>query len=239
MNQDNFNPKISVCIPTYEANGKGVEFLTKNIESILSQTYKNLEIIVSDHSKNDEIQNYVTGLKKDNVKYLRYSENIGWPAHNTNNAIKHSTGDYIKLMNLDDFIQGEDSIQLMVDLLSNGSKWVISGCIHYNYETGDWTNPIIPRIEDDGKHLIKGINYVGCPSVGLIPRDEFLDPEVLYMIDCELWYRIFLKYGYPGVLKDHRIVIGIGDHTLTSQLVSKHSEWLTKDIEYCNKKFLI
>jgi hypothetical protein len=59
------------------------------------------------------------------------------------------------------------------------------------------------------------------------------------MIDCELWYRMFIKYGYPGVLKDYRIAVGIGDHTLTSQLASKHSEWHYKDVDYCNKKFLI
>jgi glycosyltransferase involved in cell wall biosynthesis len=235
----NFNPKISVCIPSYEANGRGVEFLDKNIQSILSQTYKNIEIVVSDHSKNDEIENYIKGLGLDNIIYLRYTENIGWPAHNTNNAIKNSTGEFIKLMNLDDFIVGEDSIQMMVDLLGEGNKWVISGCIHYDYGTGGWTNPIIPRIEGDGKHLIKGINFIGCPSVGLIPRDEYFDPEVLYMIDCELWYRMFIKYGYPGVLKDYRIAVGIGDHTLTSQLASKHSEWHYKDVDYCNKKFLI
>jgi len=236
---ENFNPKISVCIPSYEANGRGVEFIDKNIQSILSQTYKNIEIVVSDHSKEDDIENYIKGLGLDNIMYLRNTKDIGWPAHNTNNAIKNSTGDYIKLMNLDDFMVGEDSIQLMVDLLGEGNKWVISGCIHYDYGNGGWTNPIIPRIEGDGKHLIKGINFVGCPSVGLIPRDEYFDPEVLYMIDCELWYRMFITYGYPGVLKDYRIAVGIGDHTLTSQLSSKHSEWLYKDVDYCNKKFLI
>lgn len=236
---ENFNPKISICIPSYEANGRGVEFIDKNIQSILSQTYKNMEIVISDHSKNDDIENYIKGLGLDNIVYLRNTENIGFPAHNTNNAIKNSSGDYIKLMNLDDFIVGEDTLQLMVNLLLNEGKWVISGCIHYDYGNGSWTNPIIPRIEGDGRHLIRGINFVGCPSVGLIPRDEYFDTEVLYMIDCELWYRMFIKYGYPGVLKDYRISVGIGDHTLTSQWALKQSDLLYKDIEYCNKKFLI
>jgi glycosyltransferase involved in cell wall biosynthesis len=236
---ENFNPKISICIPSYEANGRGVEFIDKNIQSILSQTYKNMEIVISDHSKNDDIENYIKGLGLDNIVYLRNTENIGFPAHNTNNAIKNSSGNYIKLMNLDDFIVGEDTLQLMVDLLLNEGKWVISGCIHYDYGNGSWTNPIIPRIEGDGRHLIRGINFVGCPSVGLIPRDEYFDTEVLYMIDCELWYRMFIKYGYPGVLKDYRISVGIGDHTLTSQWALKQSDLLYKDIEYCNKKFLI
>jgi len=236
---ENFTPKISICIPSYEANGRGVEFINKNIQSILSQTYKNMEIVISDHSKNDDIENYIKGLGLDNIVYLRNTENIGFPAHNTNNAIKNSSGDYIKLMNLDDFIVGEDTLQLMVNLLLNEGKWVISGCIHYDYGNGSWTNPIIPRIEGDGRHLIRGINFVGCPSVGLIPRDEYFDTEVLYMIDCELWYRMFIKYGYPGVLKDYRISVGIGDHTLTSQWALKQSDLLYKDIEYCNKKFLI
>lgn len=232
-----FNPKISVCIPTYEANGRGVQFLSKNVESILSQTYDNIEIVISDHSKNDDIENFIKSLSNPKIKYLRYSENIGWPSHNTNNAIKNSSGDYIKLMNLDDFIEGEDSIQLMVNLLEQGSKWVISGCKHLDYDTNEWYNPIIPRIEEDGKHLLKGVNYVGCPSVGLIPKNEYFDTEVIYMIDCELWYRMFINYGYPGVLKDHRIVIGMGSHTLTSQLTSKQSDWLYQDINYCNKKY--
>jgi glycosyltransferase involved in cell wall biosynthesis len=236
---ENFNPKISVCIPSYEANGRGVEFIDKNIQSILTQTYKNIEIVVSDHSKDDAIKNYIKGLGLDNIMYLRNTENIGFPAHNTNNAIKNSSGDFIKLMNLDDFIIGEDTLQLMVNLLSEEGKWLISGCIHYDYGNGNWTNPIIPRIEGDGKHLLKGINFVGCPSVGLIPRDEYFDHEVLYMIDCELWYRMFIKYGYPKVLKDYKIAVGVGDHTLTSQWASKHSDLLYKDIEYCNKKFLI
>ena len=44
---ENFNPKISVCIPSYEANGRGVEFIDKNVQSILSQTYKNIETDVN------------------------------------------------------------------------------------------------------------------------------------------------------------------------------------------------
>lgn len=230
-------PKISVCIPTYECNGRGVEFLSKNIESILEQTYQNIEIIVSDHSRNDEIENYLKSLNNIKIIYLKNHENIGWPAHNTNNAIKNSTGDFIKLMNMDDHIEGSDTIQLMVNLLNEGHKWVISGCKHLNYDTGEGFNPIIPRIEGDGRHLLMGINFVGCPSVGMIPKNEYFDTEVIYFIDCELWYRMFKKYGYPGVLKDHRIVIGMGNHTLTNQLNSQKNEWVDQDIKYCQMKY--
>ena len=41
-------------------------------------------------------------------------------------------------MNLDDFIIGEDALQLMVNLLSEEGKWLISGCIHYDYGNGTY-----------------------------------------------------------------------------------------------------
>ena len=48
--------KISICIPTWEQYGKGVNFLKNNFDRILTQTYKNFNVIISDHSKNDEIK---------------------------------------------------------------------------------------------------------------------------------------------------------------------------------------
>lgn len=230
-------PKISICIPSYESKGRGVEFIQRSINSILKQTYSNFEIIISDHSIDDKIKDYVNSLNNSKINYLRYSENIGWPAHNTNNSIKHSTGDYIKLMNLDDYMEDFDTLEKIVDKLNMGYKWVLCGFKHKNLNSGDYSNPIIPTINGDGKHLLMGVNTVGCPSVALIPKDVYFDPNVLYMIDCELWYRLFINYGNPGIINEYKIVIGIGDHTLTTKLQSKQNEWLDKDKEYCKIKF--
>ncbi len=48
--------KISVCIPTYEMAGHGAAFLLRALESIKQQTIKDLEVVVSDHSENEEIR---------------------------------------------------------------------------------------------------------------------------------------------------------------------------------------
>ena len=63
------NIKISVCIPAYEAKGKGVFFLQKNVEGILKQTYTNFEIIISDHSIDDKVEKYVLSLNNSKIKY--------------------------------------------------------------------------------------------------------------------------------------------------------------------------
>ena len=62
---------ISICIPTYEMGGKGLKFLRQGIESIRLQTFDNYEIIISDNSKVDDIENYCNEVKKDIV----YDEN--------------------------------------------------------------------------------------------------------------------------------------------------------------------
>lgn len=232
-----FTPKISICIPTYESSGKGVFFLKKNIDKILDQTYKNYEIIISDHSIDSDIENFVISLKDEKIKYYRYSENIGKPAFNTNNAISKSTGDFIKLMNLDDHFAENDALEKIVKLINEGYKWILIAFKHYNYDTNTFYRPMIPAVIGDGNRLLYGENTIGCPSVGLIPKDEYFDTDVKYMIDCELWYRMYKKYGSPGILREYKITIGTGNHTLTNQLINKQREMILSDIDYCNKKY--
>ena len=65
-------PIISICIPTNEMGGKGLEFLKQGIESIRIQTFNNYEIIISDNSKVDDVENYCNEVKKDINLLLLY-----------------------------------------------------------------------------------------------------------------------------------------------------------------------
>tara|TARA_B100000282_G_scaffold290629_1_gene261822 strand:- start:1355 stop:1654 length:300 start_codon:yes stop_codon:yes gene_type:complete len=95
-----------------------------------------------------------------------------------------------------------------------------------------------PSLGVDGKHLLNGRNSIGCPSVGLIPKGELIDVNVSYMIDCELWYRMFIKYGHPGIVKDeYPLVVGVGDHQLTDHLRSKYKMMLENDKQYCKNLY--
>jgi glycosyltransferase involved in cell wall biosynthesis len=230
-------PKISIAIPTYEAFGNGLNFIKKNVDSFKKQTYENLELVISDHSVNDDIKNYINSINESNIKYIKNENDRGLQVENMNNAIINCTGDYIKLMNHDDYMESEDSIERGVKLLSDEHKWVIYSCKHLNYNTNQMSFFYTPRIESDGKHLLNGLNYVGCSSVGLIPKGILLDPNVKYMGDCELWYRLFTELGYPSIVDDFKVVIGTGDHTLTHQFANKQSEMLMNDINYCNIKY--
>ena len=47
---------ISICTPTYEMNGKGAEYLEYSFNILYYQTFKDFEIIISDHSESDLIK---------------------------------------------------------------------------------------------------------------------------------------------------------------------------------------
>ena len=48
---------ISIAMPTYETFGRGCEFLEFQFKKFMCQTYKDFEIVISDHSRNDDIKN--------------------------------------------------------------------------------------------------------------------------------------------------------------------------------------
>ena len=54
--------QISICIPTYEYKGRGVEFLAELFDSIERQTFTDFDVVISDHSKDDVIQTVVSSL---------------------------------------------------------------------------------------------------------------------------------------------------------------------------------
>jgi glycosyltransferase involved in cell wall biosynthesis len=240
MNQ---NPLISICIPAYEAKGKGVDLISTNIASCLEQTYENFEIIVSDHSLDNKIEELCNSIQDKRIKYVRNLNNRGSSTYNTNNAISYSNGDYIKVINQDDFLLQNTTLEKAVDLINQGYKWVIFPCLDYNVDDSLRTNTLIPIKEHYPSHptnlknLLLGINSIGSPSCSLFPKNFIFDVNVQYMIDCEIFYNLYTTLGSPGILKELSIGNGIGSHQLTSQLKDQYSEMMEHDVKYCFNKY--
>ncbi len=103
------NPKVSVVITSYNYG----KFLTECIDSVLAQTWKNIEVIVIDDASTDNTEAITRSYK--NVLYFRLSENSGQPAHSRNYGISHSTGSIIMCLDADDKIAPtyiEESIEI-------------------------------------------------------------------------------------------------------------------------------
>jgi len=91
---------VTIGIPTYNrADG----FLRQALESVLAQTYQNLEIIVSDNCSCDNTEEIVRQYDDPRVKYIRHEVNIG-PLKNSNFCLNEAKGEYFLQLHDDDAI---------------------------------------------------------------------------------------------------------------------------------------
>ena len=109
-------PLISVIVPVYNVE----EYLPKCLESIINQTYKNLEIILVDDGSTDNsgiiCEDYA---EKDKRIKVVHQTNLGISAAR-NAGLDLCSGDYITFVDSDDYIEC-DEIEVLVDqIVPNG-----------------------------------------------------------------------------------------------------------------------
>lgn len=91
------NPRISVVIPTYNRT----DFLPKDMQSVLNQTYRDWEMIIVDDGSIDKTEEVVKGYKESRIRYITHKYNLGLSAAR-NTGIKNSRGKYIAFLDSDD-----------------------------------------------------------------------------------------------------------------------------------------
>jgi len=90
-------PFFSVIIPTYNRR----EFLKKAVDSVLSQTFKNFELIIVDDGSTDDTQSLLDWYQESRIKYI-YQKNHG-VAHARNRGLEKTRGEWVAFLDSDDW----------------------------------------------------------------------------------------------------------------------------------------
>jgi len=170
-------PLVSCIIPTYNR----ANFVERAIQSVLNQTYKNIEVIVVDDGSEDNTKEVVLSIKDERIKYIRLHRNFG-AAFARNVGIANANGDFIAFLDDDDYFLPE-KIEKQVELmLKDSSVGVCYTEVYHEVEDGKLIYKISPRV--------RGKIY----EVFLAPpRDAFLQlPTILVRKD--LLYRNNLRF---------------------------------------------
>lgn len=195
----NENPMVSICIPTYEMKGKGDIFLEYSFSKIASQTYKNIEVVVSDHSTTDLIEKAcLRWSDKINVKHYYNDKGRGMFPHNINNAIQKANGDIIKTLCQDDFLHDENSIQNQLFYFLNGkSYWLVTACCHTT-DGENFYKPFYPVYHDNIQY---GQNTISSPSVLMFKNEDviYFDENLFWLVDVDYYKMLFDKHGLPSI----------------------------------------
>ncbi|WP_051226453.1 glycosyltransferase family 2 protein [Butyrivibrio sp. MC2013] len=216
------NAKVSICIPAYN-DPAGLERL---MDSIVIQSYRDYEVIISDDSSDDSCRR-LADRYKDNIEQLIYikHESTGRPGDNWNAALERAGGSYIKMMLHDDFFTDEESLGTFVKMLDDNpdadlafsGTWQVSPESRFSRHISDRDLEIISK---DSKDLYLG-NTIGAPSAVIIrDRGCRFDNKLRWLIDMDWYLKVLTSKGQgPGQMvcsKKPLVSIGISAGQMTN-----------------------
>ena len=198
------NPKISIVVPFHWMAGWSY-FLDRCLKSIESQTYKNYEVIL--------------------VK-------AGTMPVTSNRAIESARGELVKIIYMDDYLAHPDSLKKIVEHFPKEAHWMATGCLH---QIGDKT-PGTGHLPEWNDSIQTGNNTIGSPSVITLRRAGalFFDEKLSWLLDVDLYRRLYDTYGAPVLLNDMNVVIGLHEGQ-TSNLMPQAAK--LSEHEYLYKKY--
>lgn len=210
------NDRISVIIPAYNSS----RFIESALESVLSQAYKNFEIIVVDDGSSDNTKEVIKRFIDKGLVSYYYQSNKG-PAAARNMGIKQASGEIIAFLDADD-LWLENKLEKSLRFMKEGSfDWICTSLLKIN-ESGEKK---IKRIPDDSwvmeqrtkevKQLKNGLFFFASIPVQvqtvLAKKECFhkaglFDESFLIGEDTDLWLR-FEEIGFRCGYLDEPLTI--------------------------------
>ena len=204
-------PMVSVCIPSYNIE----KYINITIESVLSQTYEDFELVIVDDNSNDKTLDIIKRYNDDRIRVIINEDNLG-PQENWNKALQEAKGRYIKILCHDDLLY-TSCLQRQVEVLQNPRNARVTIVCSGRDIIDENGRKIIKRNFPKqkgvllGKDAIKkivryGANPIGEPTSVLF-RSEILKKigyfcgSIPYVIDLDYWCRMLL-YGNLYVIPE-------------------------------------
>lgn len=220
------NPLISVVMPSYN-HGK---FIKKAINSVLSQTYSNFELIISDDFSKDDSKEIINSYKDKRIKKYFQKKNLG-AVENMEFLVSKSKGKYISLINSDDYWH-KDKLKKQINFMEKHQK--VELCFSFA-KVVDENDKELSEIDSEYVNVFYQQNrkkeewlryfwdYGNCLAhMTVFARREVYfnkisaNPSLRQLPDLDLWIRIIPNYNIyiiPECLAYHRRTYGECENT--------------------------
>lgn len=195
------NPKISIILPTYN----GEKYIKWAIESVISQSFSDWELIVIDDGSNDNTESIVKEYAGKDQRVIYFKNEVNLEIQKSlNKGLKEAKGEYIARIDDDDEWIDKDKLKKQVEFLDNNPDYALvgTGAVVVNKEGVEMFRYLLPETDQEIRNKLLMKNCFIHSSV-LFRKDVVLklggyseDIEVKYIEDYDLW----LKLGIIGKL---------------------------------------
>ena len=191
------NSKVSIILPNYNSS----ETIKQTIESILSQTYKNWELIVVDDGSNKVTKKILTKYKNKKKIKIFYNQKNKGAAYCRNLAIKKSKSDYIAFIDSDD-LWNKNKLFHQINFMKEYNY----SFTYTHYKTFKINNHSINTIlvpsKFDFKSFTRNTSIATSSMIvkrALTKNVKFLNTKICedYYYKCQLLKKISYAYCYP------------------------------------------
>lgn len=215
-------PKVSICIPAYNQ----VEHLKKTIDSVISQTYTDYEIVITDDSPTSIVADFVkTNYSQINLFYYKNPKALGTP-ENWNESIRKATGEYIKILHHDDWLAKPESLGIYVSMLDKNPLCDFAFSATEAQSKGDNWEHVLKQRElnalRENPLLLYSNNLIGAPSTGIFRRSIGItyDKQLQWLVDIDFYIQVLRKNSNIEYSHELLLVTFIAEGRVTDYCIS-------------------
>lgn len=206
--------KVSVIIPTFNR----ASFLKEALDSVLSQSYRDFELIVVDDGSTDSTRELVEGCQRSHLQSIKliyiYQENQGVSAAR-NRGLKAARGEYIAFLDSDD-LWVKDKLQIQMTWMEANPHTLVCYTDEIWIRWGKRINPMKKHQKYSGWIFEKCLPLCIISPSSILLRKEifhkvgFFDETLPVCEDYDLWLRIAKDYLIHFIPKP--LIIKRGGH---------------------------
>ncbi len=228
--------KVSIQIPTYNQE----KLIVRALDSALSQTYKNIEVVIADDCSDDSTETIVKKYADDRVKYFRNKKNLGRVGNYRNSLHNYCTGDWVVNLDGDDYFTDRHFISDAVASILCDENVVLYMAQNSSIDT---ISKITKTEIVDSKLLIDGLkfleNYSNYPCffhLACVYNRDIALRKNFYDIDCLTSdFVSIMKLADKGNFVISEKTVGKWDVSNNSASQSLNKEKNLKNIEGLNR----
>ncbi|MBD3724694.1 MAG: glycosyltransferase [Arcobacter sp.] len=211
------NPLVSVIITTHNRE----DLLPRAVESVLAQTYNNLEIIIVDDGSTDNTEQLVNSYmqKHEQIKYIKHEKALGGNAAR-NSGIRAASGEFVAGLDDDDEFT-PDRIQVLMNNYSEEYSMITSRSVKVT-KTGKQKTKYISNVDLDTMLYFNAIGNQVLVKKEKIVGAGLFDENLKRYQDYDMWLRIIQKYGKAKIVNQITQVIHY-EHDVTTNNTVKNN----------------